>query len=88
MSLHCIRIRTFPYQLHPPPFFCVVHDGREQTSGRLGKQYGSGLPSLLASLKGLRRAGNALSERHFFCYVVRGLIYHLSCNMWGFVISS
>lgn len=39
--------------------------------GRLGKQYGSGLPSLLACLKGLRRAGTALIERHFFCYVVR-----------------
>ncbi|CAN0175670.1 unnamed protein product, partial [Ectocarpus fasciculatus] len=37
--------------------------------GRLGKQYGSGLPSLLACLKGLKRAGTRLSERHFFCYV-------------------
>eukprot|EP00752_Nemacystus_decipiens_P010432 g9296.t2 len=37
--------------------------------GRLGKQFGTGLPSLLACLKGLRRAGTALSERYFFCYV-------------------
>ena len=40
--------------------------------GRLGKQFGTGLPSLLACLKGLRRAGTGLSERYFFCYVVRG----------------
>jgi len=40
-------------------------------AGRLGKQFGSGLPSLLACLKGLKRAGTGLSERHFFCYVVR-----------------
>lgn len=41
---------------------------------RLGKQYGSGLPSLLACLKGLRRAGTGLSERYFFCYAVRLLM--------------